>query len=447
MKIKERLEEIKSNLQDLQTKVESGDAEAIKSAGELSDEYERLEAQAKDAEKYTKLLKRIGNPAGLNDDGKGGEAEPRTLGEKAAAAVKAAGISAEHHGSVTAQLVKAATDPNTNPSGDYAGAIEEVRYEILRGVRRPLTIAGLFASENTNAASVTYFTEGAAEGGPAAIAENGKYQQLHVGEPVKHTDALKKIGTFWKDTDELLSDAPRLAQNINERADYLMDITEEDQLFAGNGSGENLLGLVNRSGLQVVYYDPTSTLDLLLKIKSAKKLVRMFTPGFRADGLLISEDDWDTLTSLRDKNNQFLAGGPFVGQYGNGQTAEEHPLWGLRPVPSQATPSGLITVGAWRLGGSVIRKGTRAVEVTNANEDDFLYGRVTLRVTERIALAVRYASAFVKLCAATFSAASGNAVAGTTYYARTGEAGAYVYNPVAVTTGASVSGYYTAAAI
>ena len=445
MTIEERLKEIKGSLKDLQAKVESGDADAIKSAGELSDEYEQLETRQKDAAKYQKLLKRIGKQATGGEPGS--EAEYATLGEKAAAMVKAAGISAENHGAITAQLVKAASDPQLNPSGDYAGAVEEVRYDILRGVRRPLTIAGLFAAETTTAASVTYFTEGAVEGGPTPIAENGAYAQLHVGEPVKHTDALKKIGTFWKDSDELLSDAPRLAQNINERADYLMDITEEDQLFNGSGSGENILGLINRSGLQVSYYDPTSSLDLLLKIKSAKKLVRLYTPGFRADGLLISEDDWDTLTSLRDKNNQFMAGGPFYGQYGNGQTAEEPPLWGLRPVPSQVTQSGLCVVGAWRLGGSVIRKGGRAVEVTNANENDFLYGRVTMRVTERAALAVRYASAFVKLAAATFAAASGNAVAGTTYYTREGEAGAYAYKPVIVTTGASVSGYYTATAI
>lgn len=449
--MKERQAEIKANLLDLQSKINSGDADAIKTAGELSDEYEQLETQIKDAEKAMALLQRIGRTD--NNDRFEGSKQYKTIGEKAAALVKAAGISPENHGSVVAMLEKSASDPQLNPSGDYIGAIEQVDYNITKGVRRPLTIAGLFGTETTDAASVTYFIEGAAEGGPTTIAENGAYQQLHVAEPTKVTEPIKKIGTFWKDSDELLSDAPRLAQHINERADYLMDIVEEDQLFAGNGNGANLTGLINRTGLQVMYYDPTSVLDLLLKIKSAKKYIKRLTPGFRADGLLISDDDWDTLTSLRDNNNQFLAGGPFYGMYGNTQVAEEPPLWGLRSVPSQATEEGLIVVGAWRLGGSVMRNGGRAVEVTNSNENDFINGRVTFRTTERVGLKVPYPKAFMKLKSATFTAEGDSAkyVATKQYYARTGSAGAYVYTLVdtsayvAGTT--STAGLYTATAI
>lgn len=450
--MKDRQAEIKANLLDLQVRIEAGDAEAIKEAGALSDEYEQLETRIKDAEKAAKLLARIGRGDDHDDDPEGGE-RYKSLGEKAAAMVKAAGISPENRGAVIATLEKSASDPQLNPSNDYVGIIQETDYNILKGVRRPLTIAGLFGVDPTTAASVSYFVEGAVEGGPTTIAENGAYPQLHVGEPSKVTEALKKIGTFWKDSDELLSDAKRLAQHINDRADYLMDIVEEDQLFAGNGSGNNLTGLINRTGLQVMYYDPASTLDLLLKIKSAKRFIKKLTPGFRADGLLISDDDWDALTSLRDANNQFLAGGPFYGMYGNTQVAEEPPLWGLRSVPSQVTQAGLIVVGAWRLGGSVLRNGGRSVEVTNANENDFINGRVTFRTTERVGLKVPYPAAFLKLKSATFAAEGESAtyVATKQYYARTGSAGAYVYTLVdtsgyvAGTT--STTGLYTATAI
>lgn len=449
--MKERQAEIKENLLELKSKIESGDAEAIKTAGALSDEYEQLETRIKDAEKAAKILERIGHRS--DSDREDHEEKYRTIGEKAAAMVKAAGISSENHGAIVAMLEKSASDPQLNPSGDYIGAIQQVDYNILKGVRRPLTIAGLFDTEPTTAASVSYFVEGAAEGGPTTIAENGAYPQLHVAEPTKVTEPVKKIGTFWKDSDELLSDALRLAQHINNRADYLMDIVEEDQLFGGNGTGSNILGLVNRTGLQVMYYDPTSVLDLLLKIKSAKKYIKKLTPGFRADGILISDDDWDTLTSLRDNNSQFLAGGPFYGMYGNTQVAEEPPLWGLRSVPSQATAEGLIVVGAWRLGGSVLRNGGRTVEVTNSNEADFINGRVTFRTTERVGLKVPYPAAFMKLKSATFAAEGDSAkyVANTQYYARTGSAGAYIYTLVdtsayvAGTT--STTGLYKATAI
>lgn len=450
--MRERQAEIKANLLDLQSKIEAGDDEAIKSAAVLSDEYEQLETRIKDAEKATALLKRVGK-AGLDDEGVGEGEKYRTLGEKAADLVKKAGISVENKGTVVAALEKSASDPQLNPSNDYVGVIQQTDYNIMKGVRRPLTIAGLLGPERTSAASVSYFVEGAVEGGPTTISENGAYPQLHVGEPQKVTEPIKKIGTFWKDSDELLSDATRLAQHIDDRADYLMDIVEEDQLFAGNGSGNNITGLISRTGLQVMYYDPTSVIDLLLKIKSAKKYIRRLTPGFRADGIVISDDDWDILTSMRDANNQFIAGGPFYGQYGNGQVVEEPALWGLRPVPSQATTEGLVVVGAWRLGGSILRNGGRSVEVTNANENDFVYGRVTFRTTERVGLKVPYPAAFMKLKSATFTLEGDSAkyVANTQYYTRTGSAGAYIYTLVdtsayeAGTT--STAGLYKATAI
>ena len=58
--MRERQAEIKENLLDLKSKIESGDVEAIKSASALSDEYEQLETRSKDAEKAAKILERIG---------------------------------------------------------------------------------------------------------------------------------------------------------------------------------------------------------------------------------------------------------------------------------------------------------------------------------------------------------------------------------------------------
>lgn len=450
MNLKEQLAEIKSNLEDLRPQVESGDAEAIKSACELSDRYEEVEKLVKDAARFDSLMGRLG---------KGGELPPagadephfKTMGDKIAWQVKKSGIGPEVRGTATITWDgKAASDVNKVNFDDnpYSVLLEELRPDLVTGPRRTLTIADLFASEPTTKNAITYFVEGTVEGGPDVRSEGNAYSQMHVGDPTKRTDPIKDIGTFWKDTKELLEDLPRLAANINERADYLMDIKEEDELFAGAGTGDHIEGLMNRSGLQKVYYDPTSSLDLILKVKSAKKLVKTAT-GFRADGLVVSDNDWDDITSLRDKNDRFLAGGPFYGIGGSAQIAEEPPLWGLRSVPSGATKDGQLVVGAWRLGGSVLRKGGRKLEITNSDTDDFQKGRITSLISEQLGLAVRYPSAFVVLKAATFTAckSTDTATAAGVYYKRTGASGAYVYTPVAVASGASLDGYYAATEI
>ena len=56
-----------------------------------------------------------------------------------------------------------------------------------------------------------------------------------------------------------------------------------------------------------------------------------------------------------------------------------------------------MVIGAFKLGGSVIRKGGRVIDITNSDGTDFEKGLVAFRPSERLALAVRYPAAFVKL--------------------------------------------------
>ncbi len=321
----------------------------------------------------------------------------RTLGQQAVDAMKAKGVTERgtRFDVTTKPDSKTAGDPQLRPTG-YMPAITEVRPDVLEGARRPMTVADLFAQETTDKAAVTYYVEGAVQGEITTVGEGQAYPLLTFGDPTAVTDPLKKIGCVYKDSDELIEDAPRLKQSIDNRAEYLMDIKEEDQLLSGNGQGNNITGLLNRSGLQLA--TATSIEAALDAIKTAKAGIRKNTPGFRADGLLVNDEDWDALTSIKDNNKQYLAGGPFYGAYGsNNGPVDEPPLWGLRVVPTQAIAKGTMVIGAFKLGGSVIRKGGRVIDITNSDGTDFENGLVAFRPSERLALAVRYPAAFVKL--------------------------------------------------
>ena len=395
MTIKERLEAAKAELATAKAALEkSGTAEDAEALEKAIKSVEDLQKAADDADHAAELLKSMGVMEGAAD----GEAQANagTRGEKMAAEVVAKHAKLAE-GERLNLSIKAAGDANTAPALDGGAAIlrTEVREDILQGPRRALTVAQLFAQETTDKAAVTYFVEGAVEGDPATVKEGGAFPQLHFGEPTPQTDALKKIGCLYKDTDELLEDAPRLAASFDNRADYLMDIREEDQLLSGDGTGNNITGLLNRSGLQTMTVKGMD--GVVDAIAQAKTAVSKNTPGFVADGLLVNDEDWTSIKLLKDANKQYLAGGPFVGAYGNGGYVAEPPLWGLRVVPTSAIAKGTMVVGAFFLGGSVIRKGARVVDVSNSNEDDFKNGLVAFRPSERIALAVRYPAAFVKL--------------------------------------------------
>lgn len=79
---------------------------------------------------------------------------------------------------------------------------------------------------------------------------------------------------------------------------------------------------------------------------------------------------------------------------------EQPPLWGLRTVITPSVAAGTCVVGAFKLGGSVIRKGGVTVNVANTNEDDFVKNLITILIEERLALAVRYPGAFDKIVVA-----------------------------------------------
>ena len=102
------------------------------------------------------------------------------------------------------------------------------------------------------------------------------------------------------------------------------------------------------------------------------------------------------LLQSKDGNQQYLLGGPAFGSYGNGNYAENPRVWGLEVVQSAAVPQGKAAVGAFRRGASVITKAGEGLrlEVSNSNEDDFVKNMVTVRLEERVLLAVRMPEAF-----------------------------------------------------
>lgn len=387
MKKSEELKAAREELRALAVKMADEEAEVTEEekarAKELNDEVipelqDAVEKIADDAE----LLKGVVSTIAKEEPVEEVQKSARTMGQKAAEAIREKGVA---KGDRVCVNVKANTDNHTEQG--YMDAITEVRPDILEGARRELVVADLFAQESTNAAAVSYYVEAAAEGDPATVAEGAKYPQIHFGDPELKTVAIAKIGCIYKDTDELLNDAVRLAQSIDNQATYRMDLVEEDTLVS------TLLGT---SGLQTA---AASTMAAAVdQIKSAKAGIRKNTPAFKADALLINDEDWDALTSLKDSNGQYLVGGPFIGQYGNGNgPAEEPRMWGLQVVPTQAVAKGTMVVGAFKAGASVIRNGGRTVEVTNSDGTDFEQGLVAFRPSERIALAVKYPAAFVKL--------------------------------------------------
>lgn len=294
----------------------------------------------------------------------------------------------------------AAPSFHANPvlTSDYGeDTLDDVNTDIRIGYRQPLTIAQLFGAESTEKDAVSFYVEGAVTGEPAMTAEGGLYSELKFGTPTKKTNAIKKITAFWKNSDELMSDSPRLVSHINARAPYLMDLAKEKQLLSGNGTGENITGLLSTSGIGTGTVTGGVSLTLIDSLLDWRSDIEKATPNFDVDALVVSNDDYAALLKLKDKNDQYVLGGPVNRIYGQG-AAITPVLWNtIKVVPTPALTKGTMILGAFKRGATVINHTTgRRFEMDYSGED-FTHGLITFRTSERFTLAVEYPAAFKKL--------------------------------------------------
>lgn len=297
--------------------------------------------------------------------------------------------------SVAAPEFKAAADTHVTggPNGGLSTLLTTVDRSIVQAFRRP-TVTDLFGQGTLTSQAITYFVEGAREGNFATVAEAGAKPQIHYADPTPVTDALSKIAGFIKLSDEMIEDLDFLVSEINGRLLYDLSLVEESQVLSGNGTSPNLLGLLNRVGVQTeASADADDNADALFRAMTKVSIAT----GLTADAIVINPTDYQTLRLGKDGNGQYYGGGYFAGQYGTGGMPEQPPLWGLQTVVSPAVDAGAPVVGAFKQGATLYRKGGVRVESTNSHGDDFTNNLVTVRAEERIALAVRVPAAFVKL--------------------------------------------------
>lgn len=376
MTLVEKLDAAKENLKSLTENTET-------KAEELNDaikSVEDIQAQISAADDAQKLIKSLETPAEAPADMEEKKVEYKNLGEFVAAQVKEANLNPRKGLNYVTPAFKDAA-PMTIPSS-VVPAITTYDANVY-GNRRELLIADLFASETISNNALTFFVESSTvEGGPAYTTEGSQKPQMSFGDPSAVNASLRTIASYMKESEQLVHDAPWLASAINDRGMFQHQLAVESYLVTAL-SGTSGIGTGNKM-----------TPDGILKAK----MTVWKNSGFRPDALLINPDDLYNIMIRKDTNGQYYGGGFATGAYGNGNVAEEPSIWGLKVVPSASVSAGTCFVGAFKAGGSVVRSNEGLqVAFANQNEDDFIKNMITVRIEERLVLAVRRPACFVKI--------------------------------------------------
>ncbi|WP_062215751.1 phage major capsid protein [Streptomyces sp. NBRC 109706] len=354
---------------------------------------DELDEQIGQAEKAAALAaKAFAVPAGQPNPGGTGEAVGVAAKLAADEAYKSATLAAKSRTRFSQRSVEfGAKDFST---GGAAGGLVQTQYgQVVPEVLRRPTIATLLGSGTLSATTLTYYVQGPTTGGFAPVAELGEKPAIDFGfEP--QIETLTKIAGITKISDESFQDVPYLVSVIEGQMRLRLVLAEEDQLLNGDGTGINMTGILNRDGiLTEASAGPDDDLDALFRAMTNIDLATQLP----ADAVVINPLDYQRLRLSRDANEQYFAGGPFTGAYGNGGFGLNPGLWQQRTVITSAIAEGTALVGAFEIGGQVLRKGGVSVEMTNSDQDDFIHNRVTLRAEERLLLAVYQPAAFCEV--------------------------------------------------
>ena len=362
---REELEAKMADLAALKERIEADDAEAIAEGEALQAEIETKTAEIEQAEKKAALLDVIGKSE-----------TDKEIPEMEETGIKSMDLdSLKGKRGTVSTFIKAYNDVEAigdNKIIDY----DKNPVNLMFG----LGARDLFSTESISGNALTYYVIGSLEGEIDGVAEGAEKNRIHIPYTPK-TAALAKIAAYLKESDELLSDAPFIESAVRNRGVYEFRRAVENYLVDA---------LLATSGVQTG--GASISFDNIL---AAKQDIFADT-GYAPDALLINPADWATLLQTKDSSLQYLLGGPAYGPYGNGGYNGNPRIWGLNVVESAGVPQGQCVVGAFKAGASVVTKAGEGlrVEVSNSDQDDFIKNIITIRIEERLVLAVRVPAAF-----------------------------------------------------
>ena len=389
MTLKEQLTKAKEDLASLKEGIEAGDSEAVAQAKEFIDStIPNLEKSIQTANEAQAILDTIGEPVDEGEEKMETTTTYKSLGDFAAKHLTGKAEKGKQFHLSTPDY-KASSDSQTIPSS-ATNFLTDYDKNIV-GERQNLVIRSLFGTETISGNALSYLVEDEMEGSPAAVAEGGQKPQIHFKDPEKKTVSLVKVAALWKESDELIEDAAWLKSNIDNRGIYEFNKVLDNAILNGDGTSGNITGLLNITGLQEQTYAAATGLDADDIFKAMTKLRNYnYTP----DAILMNPADYELLRLKKDSNGQYYGGGYFQGQYGNGGSAADQNIWGIRTVLSPRIAQGTVVVGEFKT-ATIASKGFKGITATNSNEDDFEKNLITLRIEERLMLIVRRPKAFV----------------------------------------------------
>lgn len=252
--------------------------------------------------------------------------------------------------------------------------------------KQRLTIRALLPVVTIDSGTVEYVNQTARPSGAAPVAEEAAKPESQIGFSLE-TSTARVIAHWIKASQQVLSDVPQLQSLIDAEMLYGLALVEEAQILNGDGTGQNLDGLVPNA---TAFADPGGILSETGSGTYIDVIGAAILQGALADyaptGIVVHWADWWRMLLTKNSEGNYILGAP------NAMAMPQ--LWGLPVVPTKSMAQGEFLVGDFASAATLYDRWEPRVEMGYVN-DDFTKNMVTIRAEERLALAVKRGEALI----------------------------------------------------
>lgn len=301
-------------------------------------------------------------------------------------AVKAFLDSKPSSGKADHRIKATLTSATTDADGSVGAGVEVTRLPgILALPQRRLTIRDLISTGRMDGNSLEYVKEKGFTNNAGPVAETEAKPQSDIQLELVTTSA-KVIAHWMKASRQILDDVPQLQSIIDQRLLYGLGYAEERQLLTGDGTGQNLLGIIPQATAYAAPAGLTPPVPMTGIDTLRIAMLQAALAEYPATGHVLNPIDWAGIELTKDSEGRYVIGNP--------QGTLSPTLWSLPVVTTQAITAGKFLTGAFKLAAQLFDRWDARVEVGYVN-DDFTKNLVTILAEERLALAVYRPEAFI----------------------------------------------------
>ncbi|WP_319568970.1 phage major capsid protein [Cohaesibacter marisflavi] len=275
------------------------------------------------------------------------------------------------------------TTATTDAAGSVGGAIAPQRVPGIQELpQRRMTVRDLLSPGDMSSPSLEYVQETGFSNNAAPVAEGAAKPSSDIQLDLKSTSA-KVIAHWFKASKQSLDDVPQLRSLIDNRLLYGLAFKEELQLLSGDGTGQNLHGIIPQASAYAEPFTPDSGTNIdTLRLA----MLQAVLAEYPATGHVLNPIDWARIELTKDGQGKYIIGQP--------QGSITPTLWNLPVVQTQAISVDKFLTGAFKMAAQVFDLWQARVEVGFEN-DDFTKNLITILGEERLALAVYRPEAFI----------------------------------------------------